>query len=194
MNKIKLLQCYSASVSATTSSNLNLRCHEMDFLYYQRKINDVIEKCPIETGVEILVYNLLDKCVDSNNFSLVDINSIWKNQDIRLTTDGGISDIAILSTDFKFGEEDKGNVYGFVEVKPSRVTLTDSEQVSKQMKKVNHYIYTNGIVWKYFLNQTLKWEINLSNGEFSYAIKKIYINESKFTELKNALQKIEWST
>lgn len=49
----------------------------MDYRYYQRKINDVIEKCPIEAGVEILVYTLLDQLIDSEKYSLVDINRIW---------------------------------------------------------------------------------------------------------------------
>lgn len=35
----------------------------MDYLFYQKKINDVIIKCPIEAGIEILVYNLLDECI-----------------------------------------------------------------------------------------------------------------------------------
>ena len=37
----------------------------MDYKYYEHKINDVIIKCPIEAGVEILVYNVLDDIVNS---------------------------------------------------------------------------------------------------------------------------------
>jgi len=58
----------------------------MDYKYYERKINDVIMKCPIESGVEILVYNVLDDIVESKGLSLVDINRLWKNRDTRLTT------------------------------------------------------------------------------------------------------------
>ena len=93
----------------------------MDYLYYQKKINDVIVKCPIEAGIEILVYNLLDECISMDDFALVDINRIWKNQDSRLLTGAGISDIAILSTDFVFKQEDVGEVYGFVEVKAAGI-------------------------------------------------------------------------
>ncbi len=57
---------------------------------YQRKINDVISKCPIEAGVEILVYNLLDEYVNEEILSLVDINRICKGKDSRLTTEAGI--------------------------------------------------------------------------------------------------------
>lgn len=58
----------------------------MDYKYYERKINDVILKCPIEAGVGILVYNVLDSILDSEKFSLVDINRLWKDRDERLTT------------------------------------------------------------------------------------------------------------
>ena len=74
----------------------------MDYLFYQKKINDVIIKCPIEAGIEILVYNLLDECICIDEYALVDINRIWKNQYSRLLTEAGISDIAILSPNFVF--------------------------------------------------------------------------------------------
>lgn len=56
----------------------------MDKKTYERKINGIIMKCPIEAGVEILVYSLLDEFIDSKKLSLVDINRIWKNKDPRL--------------------------------------------------------------------------------------------------------------
>ena len=62
----------------------------------------MIVKCPIEAGVEILVYNLLDKNISRDEYSLVDINRIRKGRDNRLSTDAGISDIDILSPDFVF--------------------------------------------------------------------------------------------
>ena len=33
------------------------------------------------------------------------------------------------------------------------------------MGKVPHFIYTNGVVWKYFYNQKLQWEKNLRTGK-----------------------------
>lgn len=117
----------------------------MDYLYYQKKINDVIVKCPIEAGIEILVYNLLDECICMDDYALVDINRIWKNQDSRLLTGAGISDIAILSNDFVFKQEDVGKVYGFIEVKAAGVSadaVQVKEQVKGQMKKsISFYLY-----------------------------------------------------
>ena len=156
----------------------------MDHLYYQKKINDVIVKCPIEAGIEILVYNLLDECISRDDFALVDINRIWKNQDSRLLTGAGISDIAILSTDFVFKQEDVGKVYGFVEVKAAGVL--------EQMKKVTHFIYTNGVVWRYYYNQKLKWEKNLGVSKTKYTVSEIAIDKNEFEELRKEIRTISW--
>ena len=87
----------------------------MEYLHYQKRINDVIIKCPIEAGIEILVYSIFDEILSTaeDKYALVDINRIWKNQDSRLSTETGISDIAIMSPDFVFKNEDVGTVYGF---------------------------------------------------------------------------------
>ncbi len=164
----------------------------MDYLYYQKKINDVIVKCPIEAGIEILVYNLLDECICMDDYALIDINRIWKNQDSRLLTEAGISDIAILSNDFVFKQEDVGEVYGFIEVKAAGVSLTDTIQVMEQMKKVSHFIYTNGVVWRYYYNQSLKWEKNLGVSKIKYTISEIAIDEDEFEKLKKEIQSIKW--
>lgn len=164
----------------------------MDYLYYQKKINDVVVKCPIEAGVEILVYNLLDECICMDDYALVDINRIWKNQDGRLLTGAGISDIAILSNDFVFKQEDVGEVYGFIEVKAAGVSLADTVQVMEQMKKVSHFIYTNGVVWRYYCNQSLKWEKNLGVSKTKYTISEIAIDENEFEKLKKEIKSIKW--
>ena len=153
----------------------------MDYLYYQRKLNDVVIKCPIEAGIEILVYNLLDGNIDMKQYSLVDINRIWKNQDSRLSTESGISDIAILSPDFEFKKEDIGEVYGFVEVKAAGCTLGPTDQILGQMKKVSHFLYTNGIVWKYYCCQKLKWEKNLGTAKLPHSIAEVIVDKFRFS-------------
>lgn len=169
----------------------------MDYKYYERKINDVIMKCPIEAGVEILVYNVLDSILDAKKVSLVDINRLWKNKDNRLTTEGGISDIAILPTDFVYKKPDTGVAYGFIEVKATNKELLDTEQILGQKARCPHYIYTNGLVWKYFLNGTEKWEIKLAmtGNEERKCVKgseEVSINNDKFNELIQKLSKIVW--
>ncbi len=166
----------------------------MDYLQYQKKINDVIIKCPIETGIEILVYNLLDENIDMETYSLVDINQIWKKIDGRLSTVSGVPDIAILSPDFVFKKETVGKVYGFVEVKAAGVSLRDTDQVIGQMKKTSHFIYTNGIVWKYYCSQKLKWEKNLCVDKVPYSISEIKIDKDEFEQLKKEIQFISWKS
>lgn len=164
----------------------------MDYLQYQKKINDVIIKCPIEAGIEILVYNLLDENIDMEIYSLVDINQIWKKMDGRLSTVSGVSDIAILSPDFVFKKENVGKVYGFVEVKAAGVSLRDTDQVIGQMEKASHFIYTNGIIWKYYCGQKLKWEKNLCVDKVPYSISEIKIDKDEFEQLKKEIQFISW--
>ena len=164
----------------------------MDYRYYQRKINDVIEKCPIEAGVEILVYTLLDQLIDSEKYSLVDINRIWKNQDTRLVTGAGIPDIAVLSKDFLFKNEDAGVVYGFIEVKAAGVGLRNTEQISGELSSINHFIYTNGIVWKYYENHEETWVVNLLVDERPYSEEKVEISKEKYDDLIEKIRQIGW--
>lgn len=167
----------------------------MHYDYYEKKINDVILKCPIEAGVEILVYNLLENfIIKSPKLSLVEINRLRKNRDERLTTDAGIPDIAILSEDFIFGT-DIGKAYGFIEVKATNISLSETEQVNGQKTKAPHYLYTNGLVWKYYKEGQVEWTVSLAylNGEKCEKMadfQRISINEHEFTKLRENLQEI----
>lgn len=166
----------------------------MKYKYYEKKINDVILKCPIEAGVEILVYNLLDSILESEELSLVEINRLRKDRDERLTTAAGIPDIAIVSEDFMY-RTDIGQVYGFIEVKATNIALSETEQVNGQKKEIHHYLYTNGLIWKYFKNGQFEWQVSLAyyNGkkcEKMTDFQCVSINEDDFNELKNRLREI----
>lgn len=168
----------------------------MKYDYYEKKINDVIIKCPIEAGVEILVYNFLDEIIDSTKLTLVDINRLWKDRDDRLTTSAGISDIAVLSEDFKYRTE-IGKVYGFIEVKATNRSLSVTEQIEGQKKDVAHYIYTNGLTWKYYKDGKYSWEIVLASYENKECetmanFRKVSIVAERFSNLVDNLKKINW--
>lgn len=168
----------------------------MDYKYYEKKVNDVIMKCPIEAGIEVLVYNLLDNIIESEEMSLVEINRLRKDRDDRLTTDTGIPDIAILSEDFEY-KTDIGQVYGFVEVKTTNVALIETEQICGQKAKAPHYIYTNGLEWKYFYNGECQWAIILAYFKNNQCKKidvfqRVSIDANKFSELMEELNKIIW--
>lgn len=170
----------------------------MDYKYYERKINDVIIKCPIEVGVEILVYNVIDETIDFNKMSLVDINSLWKDKDERLTTEGGISDIAVLPIGFEYQNKSTGEAYGFIEVKAVNKELCETEQISGQKAKCPHFIYTNGLVWKYYLNQNLRWEIpmaKIENKECKWLndAQTVSIDSDMFNKLISNLKEINWT-
>lgn len=166
----------------------------MDYSYYERKINNVIMKCPIETGVEILVFNVLDNIIESKGLTLVDINRLWKNRDKRLTTSAGVSDIAVVSNDFEF-DTDIGQVFGFIEVKAINIQPFETEQVEGQKASVSHYIYTNGLVWKYYMKQKLIWEVVLDVSEQKSIVnaKEISIDEKIFRKLLDRLERIDWN-
>lgn len=169
----------------------------MDYKYYERKINDIIMKCPIEAGIEILAYNILDNIISSKEVVLVDINRIRKNRDDRLTTDAGIPDMAILSKDFKY-KTTIGKVYGFVEVKATNKHLSETLQIKCQKNFVQHYLYTNGLVWKYYENGNLKWTNILASYknkecEIITTFHTISINQEEFENLKYNLNKINWT-
>ena len=150
-------------------------------------------KCPIEAGVEILVYNVLDNIVEPKGLSLVDINRLWKDRDPRLTTDAGVPDIAILSSDFQY-KTDIGQVLGFIEVKATNKSLSETEQIEGQKSGTKHYIYTIGLVWKYYKNNKFEWEIPLDELKRNLIIKAqtISVSENTFKDLLARLNNIIW--
>lgn len=160
--------------------------------YYERKINDVITKCPIEAGVEILAYNLLDAVIDPKECSLIDVNRLWKHQETRLDTEAGIPDLAIVSPDFTFKAKDRGCVYGLVETKAASVSLSETLQIQGEMRKADHFLYTNGIVWKYYDRQKQVWSTNVSKEVVSCTTHPITVDVRQFENLMQKLSEIDW--
>lgn len=125
--------------------------------YYEKKLNDVKIKAPIETGIEILVYNILDAVfADSNKVAVVDVNTCHKEKEKRFVAGGGVTDIVLTSDDFEFKKNDKGQIYGFVEVKNYNKTLDAHENNDHKIKltiqECSRYILTNGHEWRYYKN------------------------------------------
>lgn len=164
----------------------------MDYKQYQSKLNDVIEKCPIEAGVEILVYSLLDSVIDSESYSLVDINRICRENEKRLVLNNVVPDIAVLSKDFKWGENDAGVAYGFVEVKAASVSLGDTDQIRRESSGTRHLIFTNGVRWIYYLNGKVKENRFLTCDKRKYSKGPVEIDENEFNGLIKVLTEIDW--
>lgn len=165
----------------------------MDYLSYQRKINDVITKCPIEAGIEILVSVFLDKIIDNEKYTCVAIDRLRKDRDSRLSTEAAVTDLAILSPDFEYRREDVGKVYGFIEVKAPGVSLESISQIEVRMKEKAYFIYTNGIIWKCYFDKEFLWKKCLIIPELPFSKKEVDIDKKEFDELKQAIQQIEWS-
>ena len=160
--------------------------------YYETKINNCITKAPFESGIEILVFNLLDEIVDGKTLSVVDISSP-KNKDARFCTDGGIPDIAVVSNDFVFQDQKKGTVYGLIEVKAAGVSVRETGQIQGQRSKVSHHIATNGINWIYYHNGEQQWEINICTKPIPYSVALLQIEKKNFEELVQKLGGIKWT-
>lgn len=120
-----------------------------------------------------------------------------KNRDKRLTTDTGGSDIAFLSSDFKF-KTNIGKVYGFIEVKATNIPLFESTQVEGHKKGTSNYLYTNGLDWKYFKAGKNMWEVSLAYLEARERrtignFRPISIDKNNFNIFIKKLYKINWT-
>ncbi len=121
----------------------------MNYKYYQEKIKDIVSKAPIEIGVEILVYMLLDEIVVNKELSLVAIDSMHKKN--RYLSEGGFSDLAIVSKNFSFDNINLGKCVGVVETKYVTEDLSNHmPQIIGQLISFRNVIATNGIVWKFY--------------------------------------------
>ena len=164
----------------------------MDYLQYQRKLNDVIEKCPIEAGVEILAYSLLDSIIFSDRYSLVDINRICRENEKRLVLNNVVPDIAVLSRNFKWRENGVGAVYGFVEVKAAGVSLRNTEQIKRERTGTRHLIFTNGVRWIYYSDGKVVKDCCITSDKRKSAKESVEIDENGFNELIKMLTEIDW--
>lgn len=121
----------------------------MNYKYYEKKINDILYKCNLESGTEILTYMLLDKIIENNNLSLIAIDKLQKKN--RFLSKGGFSDLAVVSNDFLYDDPNKGICYGCVEVKRIRRELKNVRgQVIGQLLTFNNVLVTNGLDWEFY--------------------------------------------
>lgn len=116
---------------------------------YQRKYNEITEKCFIEAGIEILVYNVLEEVIESKGLTLVNISTMKKKGDTRLQTLGGVPDFAITSQDFKYKNEEKGMVFGFIETKVSNMKKENAQLIG-HIASGKTIIFTNGLIWSFY--------------------------------------------
>lgn len=166
--------------------------------YYENQINKIISKAPIEAGVEILVYMLLDGMVSSKGLSLVDVSSMSKDRAKPFGVEDAVPDIAVVSPDFDYSEKNqcyKSQVFGYVEVKGTfRKADSNPTERTAHIKAIDHVLCTNGLVWMYFdKDEEACWSVKLDKQERNTLRKsKFSIDEDKFEELLKKLYSIDW--
>ena len=170
--------------------------------YYENQINKIISKAPIEAGVEILVYMLLDGIVSSKGLSLVDVSSMSKDRAKPFGVKSAVPDMAVVAADFNYSDlknkknrHYKSSVFGYVEVKAinKKADSYNSEREA-HIKAINHVLCTNGLVWMYFdKKKEACWTIKLDKEERN-ALKsgEFTIDENRFAELLDRLNSIDW--
>ena len=172
--------------------------------YYENQINKIISKAPIEAGVEILVYMLLDGIVSSKGLSLVDVSSMSKDRAKPFGVEDAVPDMAVVSPDFDYvvsrSEKNqcyKSKVYGYVEVKGvHRKADSCPSERKAHIKAIEHVLCTNGLVWMYFdRNEEACWSVNLDKQGRNTLRKSIFsIDEEKFKELLEKFHGIDWES
>lgn len=174
----------------------------MNYKYYEKKLNDVITKSRIETGIEIIAFNVLDEIITNYGLTLCAIDSITSDNEPRLNTEGGFSDLAVVSNDFEYGNvTNSDKAYGFIEVKAPYTKISSNDpqfigqgnDISKKHSHIYKNLYTNGLVWIYRGNNSEKWEINLTKSKMtSSGSTKVEILKNEFLDLLTKLRAIKW--
>lgn len=148
----------------------------MDIEKYEKKINDVILKAPIESGIQMIVYNLLDEIICKQGLSLLVVDKMQMTS--RFRSLGGVPDLAIVSNDFKYHSPELGSCYGCIEVKATSIRIPNKLwQLAGLILTYKKVIYTNGIVWEYF--------------DYEKAIQSKKYNIDKVDEVRNYLSLLQ---
>ena len=121
----------------------------MDAKDYQKIYQNIIEKSPIESGVQTLVYMFLYEIIKNTNYQLIVIDRM--NKKSQFVTPAGISDLAIVADGFKYSEKSKDGVLSYVEVKGTEIKLPKFDnQIIGQLLSCGKVLCTNGDEWKYY--------------------------------------------
>lgn len=163
----------------------------MDAKEYQKMYQNIKEKLPIESGVQTLVYMFLYDIMKDTDYQLIVIDRMSKKT--QFVTSMGISDLAIVSDDFRFSGEHKDSILSYVEVKGIDINLYDfEEQIKGQLLSRGKILCTNGSDWKYYdiekcLEQHLENDIDCVWRKNSYEKVKSKNNSLELKSCKGSL-------
>ena len=150
---------------------------------YQKIYQNIREKSPIESGVQALVYMFLYEIMKDTDYQLIVIDRMSKKT--QFVTSTGISDLAIVSDEFRFSGEHKDYIISYVEVKGTDINLFDfEEQIKGQLLSCGRILYTNGNVWKYY--DIEKYIAQHSGNDIDYVWGK-----NSYREIKTIIDSLE---
>ena len=165
---------------------------------YERILNNIRTKAPVEIGVEVAVYMIMFGLIEDTNYIVADVNSMWKSTAnvYSISEDtknfGAVPDLVIVRKDFNFGGNDKDDIKGangFIEVKSLATNYNETAEITSHKNNTHHFIWTNGIDWIYFHNLKEIWNIKLGENKSG----SVLIDGLKFNELLYRLNSIDWS-
>lgn len=123
----------------------------MNYKHYEKLLSNIEHQAPHESGVQTLVYMLLDEVFENSNYNVLVINDFdYKTQ---FATYGGISDLAIVEDSFSYDSnaDDHNGICFCVEIKNTTEKLSDYEkQILFQILSFKKGIITNGYEWKFY--------------------------------------------
>lgn len=127
---------------------------------YERILNNIITKAPLECGVQTLVFMLLDEIISKKYEKKVSllVADLRKGEKKIFGGNGGVVDLCVVDEKFTYHlakneKEKNGECLGCVEVKAAGIELPQNEDIDQIVGHIITYkkvIYTNGIHWQYY--------------------------------------------
>lgn len=131
---------------------------EMNYRKYEEMLNRVMKKCPLESGVQTLVFMYLDELFENCiGYEPVIIDRMKK--DSVYGTCGGVSDIAIVRNDLDYDnskkdkDTEKSKIRFCVEVKEIKKSIDKDKfriQFLGHLLTFGEGIITNGKKWEHY--------------------------------------------
>ena len=143
------------------------------------------------------MYMFLYEIMKDTDYQLVVIDRMSKKT--QFVTSVGISDLAIVSDDFRFSEEHKDNIISYVEVKGIDINLFDfEEQIKGQLLSCGKILCTNGSDWKYYdiekyIEQNSENDIDCMWRKIDYERVKGEIDSLELIEREIAIKKSSYA-
>lgn len=153
----------------------------MNVYKYDKIYKSIKKNAPIESGIQTLVYSLLDEVLSNTDYNLVVIDRL--SQKSIYTTYSGVSDLAIVDNDFSYNNKTQKGILFCVEVKTSEENIYNYDiQVLGQLLTFGKALVTNGKKWIYYdinkyIKQNSENSINEIRMNMDYKDLKEKINE-----------------